>query len=403
MTDVVWITRTYPWVEQPSFGFFYQTQARAVARLGTSITVACPTPWAPWPLPQLRGRWRTYANAPRRARDEAVDVVRPRYPNVPGEPSWARPDRLIAEAMWRSRADWAGAKLIHGHYSVTGLAAWRLSARSGLPFILTFHGSDMNSWPEEHPERLSDLEAAASQAGAVIAVSGALADRVKSVTGVDAIHLPLGSDHRALAGAILPRAAARERLGLPMDRLVVLFVGNLKPTKGVRELADALLAAGPPFLGVFVGDGPEYGVGLSDPRARGVLEYRGAQPHAEVMTYMSAADVLVLPSYSEGLPTVMVEAGSARLPIIASRVGGIPELLGSDRGSLLPNIDPSSIEAALHAFVADRDAATKAAERLHGFVLERYDVDRNAERLVAIYRDVAPALGGQRVAVGPGA
>ena len=277
MTDVVWITRTYPWDEQPSFGFFYQTQARAVARLGTSITVACPTPWAPWPLPQLRGRWRTYANAPRRALDEGVGVVRPRYPNVPGEPTWAQPDRLIAAAMWRARSDWDGARLIHGHYSVTGLAAWRLAERSGLPYVLTFHGSDMNSWPDEYPERLDDLRTAVSKASAVIAVSGALAERVKSVTGVEALHLPLGSDHRALQRVLLPRDVARSRLGLAGDRLVVLFVGNLLPAKGVRELADALLTLGPPFLGVFVGDGPEAGYGMSDPRAVDVLDYRGAQ------------------------------------------------------------------------------------------------------------------------------
>jgi teichuronic acid biosynthesis glycosyltransferase TuaC len=390
MTDVVWITRTYPWEEQPAFGFFYQTQARAVARLGMSITVACPTPWAPWPLPQLRGRWRTYANAPRRALDEGVEVVRPRYLNVPGEPTWAQPDRRIAGAMWRAKSDWDGARLIHGHYSVTGLAAWRLAERSGLPFVLTFHGSDMNSWPDEHPERLDDLRTAVSRASAVIAVSGALAERVRSVTGVEALHLPLGSDHRALHAAVRPRDIARAQLGLPIDRLVVLFVGNLNLAKGVRELAEAVLALGPPFLGVFVGDGPEFGYGMKDPRAPDVLDYRGARLHDDVLTFMSAADVLVLPSYSEGLPTVLVEAGSARLPVIASRVGGIPELIGSDRGVLLTDIAPATLEAALHQFEGDRVGAAHAAERLYRFVHERYDVDRNAESLVAIYRDVAP-------------
>ena len=86
--------------------------------------------------------------------------------------------------MALQKAEWRGARIIHGHYSVTGLAAWHLAERAGLPFVLTFHGSDMNSWPDEHPERLDDLRAASASAGAIFAVSRALADRIDVVTGI---------------------------------------------------------------------------------------------------------------------------------------------------------------------------------------------------------------------------
>ena len=326
--------------------------------------------------------------APRRAVDEGVTVIRPRYLNVPGEPSWARPDRVIADAMWRSRAAWAGARIIHGHYSVTGLAAWHLAERTGLPYVLTFHGSDMNSWPDEYPDRLADLRAAAVGAGAVFAVSEALADRVRTVTGVTPVHLPIGSDHRSLAAGALPRAEARSLLGLPADRVVVLFVGNLKPTKCVRELADAILDVDGPLLGVFVGGGSERGYGTNDPRAGGRLDYRGPRPHEDVVRYMSAADVLVLPSYSEGLPTVVVEAGSLGLPVIASAVGGIPELLGVDRGATLPDVSAASIAEALTQFLDNRSAAEAAAGRLRELVHHDYDVDVNAARLLTWYRSI---------------
>ena len=392
MTEVVWITRTYPWREQPTFGFFYQTQARALARLGLAITVACPTPMAPWPLPRLRDRWRIYAEAPARAIDDGVTVVRPRYPNVPGEPSWARPDALVARSMWGARAEWAGAKVIHGHYSVTGLAAWRLARRTGLPYVLTFHGSDMNSWPDEHPERLDDLRNAVAGARAVIAVSSALADRVRAVTGVSATHLPLGSDHRAMAAAAVDRAAARAELGAGDESIVVLFVGNLNFQKGVRELVDALVRLGPPYRGVLIGAGPLAGYGMDAAGADRVIDYRGAQDHDAVVRAMSGADVFVLPSYTEGMPTVLVEAGSLRLPVIASGVGGIPELLGEDRGAMLLEVSAEGVERALLAFAADRDSARAAADRLRAFVLDRYDVDRNADQLLDLYRSIAPDL-----------
>jgi teichuronic acid biosynthesis glycosyltransferase TuaC len=168
----------------------------------------------------------------------------------------------------------------------------------------------MNTWPDEHPDRRADLRAAVSAAHAVFAVSRALAQRVRDVTGVDAIPLPLGCDHAWIEQASLPRAEARRLLGLPEERLIVLFVGYLLRQKGVRELASAILDVGDPFLGVFVGDGPERGYAADAPRASGRLLYQGSTSHVDVIRHMSAADVLVLPSYGEGLPTVLVEAGS---------------------------------------------------------------------------------------------
>ncbi len=385
MKTVLWVVDGYPWADQPVGGVFYQTQARALARQGLKVTVACPTPWAPWPF-RTRSRWRRYAAAPGWLMDDGVGVVRPRYPGVPREPRWALPDRLMARAVWSVRDLWDEAQLIHGHSATTGLAAWRLARRTGLPLILTFHGSDLNSWPDRRPDRLADLRAAMREATAVIAVSAALAERVKALAGVEAIHLPIGSDHRALAAHALPRDQARASLGIDDERIVALFVGYLLTAKGVRELADAILARCERFRGIFVGDGPERGYGLDDDRGRQCIEYHGPRPHTEVARYMSAADVLVLPSHREGLPTVLVEAGSLGLPVIASAVGGIPALLAEDRGVLLRDVSPNAIGAALDDFVVRRQAAETGASRLREFVLAQHDVDANAGRLLEIYR-----------------
>lgn len=294
----------------------------------------------------------------------------------------------MAQAVWRRRASWAGARFVHGHSAVTGLAAWRLAHRTGLPLVLTFHGSDVHTWPDQHPDRISDLRQAVCDASVVIAVSAPLAARVEEITGIHATVLPLGSDHRSLAALAVPRDMAREMLDLVDDRIVVLFVGNLLASKGVRELVDAIVPFGDRFVGVFVGNGPERGYRSDDPLGARCLQYRGACLHDEIARYMSAADVLVLPSHREGLPTVLVEAGSLGLPVIASGVGGIPELLGDDRGAILRDISAQAIDEALAAFERGHSAALAAAARLAEYVRSVHDVDTNAGRLLELYESL---------------
>jgi teichuronic acid biosynthesis glycosyltransferase TuaC len=385
MTDVLWIVHAYPWQDQPVGGVFFRTQAQALARRGLDIVVAVPTPWAPWPLARLSERWQHYASAPAIVTENHVTALRPRYPNVPGEPRWAIPDRLIANAVWRERRSWRASRMIHAHSAVSGLAAWHLARRAGLPFVITFHGSDLNVWPNLHRDRMADLRLAAQAARSIITVSAPLLTLAKSITGVDGVLLPLGSDHRSLAALAIPRNAAREALYLTTRRIIVLFVGNLVRAKGVRELADAIMARGERFLGVFVGDGPEKGYGIAEHDSES-LQYRGARPHDEIARFMSAADVLVLPSHSEGLPTVLVEAGSLGLPVIASPVGGIPDLLEHGRGTLLRGVSSAAIGEALDGFERNRSSAEAAARRLREFVLAEHDVDTNAGRLLDVYR-----------------
>jgi teichuronic acid biosynthesis glycosyltransferase TuaC len=253
---------------------------------------------------------------------------------------------------------------------------------------MTFHGSDLNTWPKDRSDRLTDLRAAMRGAAAVITVSRALAERARELAGVNAIHLPLGSDHRRLRQQALPRDLAREAFGLDGDRIVVLFIGNLLAAKGVRELADAILPRWDRFRAVFVGDGPLIGYGRETPRGAEALDYCGAVPHDEIARYLSAADVLVLPSRREGLPTVLVEAGSLGLPVIASHVGGIPDLLAEDRGRVIEEVSAEAIGEALDAFESDRPGARAQADRLRAFVVEQHDVETNSRQLSDLYRSI---------------
>jgi teichuronic acid biosynthesis glycosyltransferase TuaC len=122
----------------------------------------------------------------------------------------------------------------------------------------------------------------------------------------------------------------------------------------------------------------------SAPRTRCV----GRIPHAKVPMYMRAADVLVLPSFSEGMPTVLVEAGAAALPVVATAVGGIGELLSDGRGLLIPPDSVAALVTALETVLADPGSAMERAGRLKEYVGRNYDVEENARTMMRIYESL---------------
>ena len=249
-----------------------------------------PLPAAPWPLPLLRRQWAGYAQAPRHEVDEGVDVRRIRYPNVPGQPHWAIPDRFMAASAWRDRGSWRGARLVHGHYALQGLAAWRLARRARIPLALTFHGDDMNTWPDDHPRRRDELRAAVRDAALVIGVSSALVDRIRDFAGVERVHLPLGVDPGELA-AVRPRTEARPACESAMTRSWSCSSASCI-SKGRPRGRNGRSSSGTTVSRRLHRGRSGAGIRSGERGAPETLDYRGQQPHDVALEWMSAADVL---------------------------------------------------------------------------------------------------------------
>ena len=158
------------------------------------------------------------------------------------------------------------------------------------------------------------------------------------------------------------QAAARRALGLAESDRIVLYAGNLKVEKGCLDLLHAfpsVLERYPDSHLVFVGDGPARTVlarRRDDLDLDGSVTIAGAHPHAQLAEWMRAADVLCLPSHAEGVPNVVLEAMSSGLPVVASRVGGIPEVLPAFAGILHAARDvPALSQAVVEAMSRDWD------------------------------------------------
>lgn len=294
---------------------------------------------------------------------------------------------------------WAqqGARLKRERFDLL-LASWaypdavgtaRLARRLGLPYVVKVHGSDINVQAGFRLRR-GQIAGALRGARAVVAVSDALAGKVRDL-GVDAGRVNLL--YNGVDGARFrpgDQAEARRQLDLPADVPLLLYVGNLKDSKGCVDLLEAfpaVLGHHPAARLVMVGEGASRATLLARGRQLGIedrLVLVGARPHDQLPVWMRAADLLSLPSHNEGVPNVVLEAMACGLPVVASRVGGIPEVLPETAGILVPAHDRVRLGAALIEALArdwSREAITDYASR--------FSWEDNVQRLDRIIRDAA--------------
>ncbi len=200
----------------------------------------------------------------------------------------------------------------------------------------------------------------------------------------------------------------REVAAAEGERLI-LSVGRLSREKGHADLVGALggLRRINPELGfklLIVGEGPERGRVELRAVALGVADRLFFAGHIDdVRPYYALADVLALPSHSEGSPLVLLEAMAAGLPVVAARVGGVPEIAVADESALLVEPrDPVGMAAALDRVLTDAGLARRLAASARARVAERFSPETQVRSLVEIYREVVagrhPSAGRQAAA-----
>jgi glycosyltransferase involved in cell wall biosynthesis len=241
--------------------------------------------------------------------------------------------------------------LLSWAYPDAAAASW-LARRLGIPYAVKVHGSDLNV-QAQYPLRRRQIGSALRGAGAVLAVSRALADKAVTI-GADPERTRV--IYNGVDGALFApgsRAQARERLGLPAEAPLLLYVGNLKDSKGCLDLLEAfpaLLAAQPRARLVYVGAGPcrtDLLQRAALPDCAGRITLMGSVAHDALGDWFRAADLLCLPSHNEGVPNVVLEAMACGTPVVASHVGGIPEVLPDYAGLLVPPREPGALAGAL--------------------------------------------------------
>lgn len=364
---VVAVTNLFPNATDPLFSPFNRQQFAALSEL-CHVDVVAPIPWFPGAGVLARGsRVAKLTGAPRRDVIDGLEVSHPRYLHVPKVGHWFSSVLFAAGllphvARLRGRVD-----VVLGAWAYPdGVASLALARALGVPAVVKLHGSDMNVVAKLPGPRMW-LRRTLPRADRVVAVSRRLGEEAVAL-GVDRDRIEVvfnGVDHDLFR--VRDRSACRAEVGFPEDKKLILFVGSVQATKGVGELLEAfdrVAAERPDATLALIGDGPM----RAECEARaaelgGRVLVLGKRPHAEIATWLGACDLLTLPSWNEGTPNVVLEALASGRRVVASDVGGIPDLLDDERvGQLVPRKNPEALaQALMSAVTLDYDPEQVAA------------------------------------------
>ena len=340
------VTSQFPIAGEPNRGRpIYQT----VRELSKLAEVRVLSPVASYP------RWARPRSYLFRASDpaHAVPGCDVRYVDYPALPLLTRPFNgwLCARTLHAPLREFAPDVVLSYWLYPDAFGAMHAALRAGLPLVVGARGSDLRV-RDAVSRRLTRPVLHAAQRILVVSEDlGRVAARDYDADPTRIRAIPNGCD----ASIFHPqsRAEARAALGIGADAELVVYVGRLVPEKGLRELLDAtatLARQRPKLQLALVGEGPmraelEARV-AANPGLR--VHLPGAQGPHVVARWMAASSLVTLPSYSEGHPNVLVEALACGRPVVATPVGGIPEVVDAGCGLLVPARDPAALAAGLH-------------------------------------------------------
>ncbi len=387
------ITHIFPNHLEPTGGIFNKYQVRALAEY-CEIKVIAPIPW--FPGCGLFSKKVEFSYAGKVMAKETMDgleVMHPLYLTIPkigrflqGAFYFLRILPLILKMRKRFKFD-----AIYSTWAYPdSFAAALISKILSKPLVAKVHGSDINELGNSFCKRMM-IRFALSNAERIVTVSLDLKNKICQMgieeSKISAIYNGVNRE----VFRILPQSGCRRELGIGPKENIILFVGNLKKVKGLSFLIEAvsILARKGELLRLYIiGTGPleTYLKTLVEKKSlQRQIIFLGVRSPEEIAIWMNASDILTLASINEGVPNVILEALSCGRPVVATKAGGIPEIVSSrDYGILTESGDAKSLASSIDEALSRDWDREKIAERGKSF-----SWDKNTSELYKVIYDVS--------------
>ena len=379
---VLFVSNLYPNSCDTERGIFNAYQIQNLAKL-CDVKVVAPIAWFP-----IRGHYAPKGKVPVQETIAGMEIHHPRHfylPKIARQFNASLYAAGISHTLQQIHREFPFDIIFANWTYPDACAVAKLALRFRVPFVTSVSGSDAHLYLTFRIRRRQILRMFAA-ARAIMTRSQDLKDMLLAygVPGPKVHVVYNGVDRRRFCS--VPRDQLRQKLGWDSRDQVLLFVGRLSPEKGADDLLRAYAHArryyGIAGRLVIVGDGPDRPLLEKLANQLGIQDqvtWAGWKRPAEVSEYMNAADLLCLPSHNEGVANVVLEAFSCGIPVVATAMGGIPEIMTPATGVLASPKQPESFSAALgKALRQSWDATAIRAQA------ERYNWSSNAAQVQTI-------------------
>lgn len=379
----------HPDANNPYRALFNHRIIESLSRTDVSVDVVSPRPFAP-PI----GPFSSYASIPDTEPWGSYTVHHPRF-------WYLLPKRLLYALSGDSYArrvpryaerTFVPADVVHAcHIFPDGYGMLPYVRDHDIPLFVVGHGTLLNDFDDQPPGVSDRIEETLAEATGVLCVSDALAEKARSIVDTETVStVPIGADPGAFP--VDDRWQLREESGIAPDETVVLFVGEFSERKGIPEILEVLSTVDArDVVFVFVGHSGSFETDLRralENRPDSVSDVFTGVSNRELRRWYAMADLLWLPSHSEGRPTVIYEAMASETAVLSTRIGGVAEqVVDGETGILVPPGDVDALRTALETLTGDRDRLRRyGATGLERLQERNWTWDGHARRVRTLHR-----------------
>jgi len=381
---VLSIATRFPDVARPNLGLFVeQSLAGAARQPGIDLTVAAPLGVPPWPV-SLHKKYRELNEIEAEENWRGLELRRPRYAVLPGrdrDPSPTSIANAVIHIARELRPDVIDAQFLFPD----GPAAMRVSQSLGIPYSVKARGFDVAHWMQR-PKSAEQIRETLTGASGLLVASHTLKAEMEGLElpGADTatVHYPAVDTDR-----FRPRDRDRAKAALGLAGPVLLSVGELEPGKNQALIIEALTKL-PDTTLLLAGEGASlaaYQALAEHLLVADRIRFLGSVPQAALAALYAAADIVVMPSESEGLANAWVEALACGTPVLIGDAGGASELLTRPEGGRIVARTAQAIREGVAEILANPPAQDAVAATLG----DRFDADANGAALADHWRTIA--------------